>query len=89
MFEVDVDALQSLLNTLYSVDQGIDYVRGPLITLSNNFESSFISPNKGNYETNFNDLVTYFNAAQARVEELRASLNNLLAITQQAEQVAF
>jgi hypothetical protein len=88
-FEVDVNALQTLLKVLLIADEGINSLRGPLMGISNVFESSYISPNKSNFEQSLSSVNTYFTAAQVRIEELTASLNTLLAIVQQAEQVAF
>lgn len=88
-FEVDVNALQALLKVLFIADEGINSVRGPIMGISNTFKTTYISPNKGNFEQSFSDLDTYFTTAQVKIEELSASLNNLMAIVQQAGQVAF
>ncbi len=89
LFEVDVNALQTLLSALLKTDNAITELRTPLEYHFNMLEASFVSPNKGSFDQNFGILVARLNEAQLAAEEVRAGLNTLLTYVQQAEQLAF
>ncbi len=89
LFEVDVNALQTLQSALLRVDSGITELRTPLEYHFNMLDASFVSPNKGSFEQNFAILVARLKEAQMTVEEVRMGLNNLQTYVQQAEQVTF
>ncbi|HLV99087.1 MAG TPA: hypothetical protein VKT82_10470 [Ktedonobacterales bacterium] len=89
LFEVDVDALQLLANYLGGVDDILNGYVSSLTSANNQFDSSFMSPDKGQYEQVFQEITTYMNRAKAKSDEIRMTLNQLLALVQQAEQLSF
>ena len=89
LFEVDVDALQVLANNLLGADESLSTFVTMLTSANNQFEGSFVSPDKGQFEVNFQETIKSLNQAKAKSDEIRATLNNLLAFIQQAGQLSF
>ena len=89
LFEVDVNALNNLISCLATFDSEIDSIQSALKNAYHNFDSSFISPDKGNFESNFNELYHYLACADSKGDEIRAGLHNLLVYVQDAENVHF
>ena len=89
LFEVDLGALNNLISGLETFDSEIDSIQNALTSAYHNFDSSFISPDKGNFETNFHELFQYLQSADNKGDEIRAGLHNLLVYVQDAENVKF
>ena len=89
LFEVDLGALQNLVNLLQNADNEINTLCSSLVNAYHNFDASFVSPDKGNFETNFNELINYLTQSIHKGEEIRAGLHNLEVYVQDAENVHF
>lgn len=89
LFEADLGALQNLISYLATFDSEIDSIQNALTNAYHNFDSSFVSPDKGNFESNFNELFHYLQCADNKGDEIRAGLHNLLVYVQDAENVHF
>jgi hypothetical protein len=89
LFEVDINALNNLISCLATFDSEIDSIQSALKNAYHNFDSSFVSPDKGNFESNFNELFHYLACADSKGDEIRAGLHNLLVYVQDAENVHF
>ena len=89
IFEVDINALNSLISYLGTFDSEIDNIQSCLKTAYHNFDSTFVSPDKGSFESNFNELYHYLACADSKGDEIRAGLHNLLVYVQDAENVHF
>jgi hypothetical protein len=89
LFEVDLGALNNLISCLATFDSEIDSIQNALTSAYHNFDSSFISPDKGNFESNFQQLFQYIQSADNKGDEIRAGLHNLLVYVQDAENVKF
>ena len=89
LFEADLGALQNLISCLAQFDNEIDSIQNALTNAYHNFDSSFVSPDKGNFESNFGELFHYLACADSKGDEIRAGLHNLLVYIQDAENVHF
>ena len=89
LFEVDLGALNNLISCLATFDSEIDSIQNALGNAYHNFDSSFISPDKGNLESNFHELFQYLQNADNKGDEIRAGLHNLLVYVQDAENTKF
>lgn len=89
LFEVDLGALNSLISCLATFDSEIDSIQNALTSAYHQFDSSFVSPDKGNFESNFGQLFSYLQSADNKGDEIRAGLHNLLVYVQDAEGTSF
>ena len=89
LFEVDISALNNLLSCLNNLDNELDTILSSIGGAFNNFDSSFISTDKGSFESTYNDLITHLKQSEAKVDELVLGLNHLLTFIQDAENVKF
>jgi hypothetical protein len=81
--------LQNLISCLATFDSEIDSIQNALTSAYHNFDSSFISPDKGNFESNFQQLFQYLQQADNKGDEIRGGLHTLLVYIQDAENVHF
>ena len=89
LFEVDLNALNNLISYMATLDSEIDSIQNALTNAYHNFDNSFISPDKANFEANFSELFHYLQCADNKGDEIRAGLHNLLVYVQDAENVKF
>ena len=89
LFEADLGALQNLISYMATLDSEIDSIQSALTNVYHQFDSSFISPDKGNLEANFNELFHYLQCADNKGDEIRGGLHTLLVYIQDAENVHF
>ncbi len=89
LFEVDVNALNNLISYLATFDSEIDNIQSALHSAYNQFDSSFVSPDKGSFDANFHELFHYLACADSKGDEIRAGLHNLLVYVQDAENTSF
>jgi multidrug resistance efflux pump len=89
LFEVDLDALQLLETYLGGIEEEVSSYVSSLTSANNQFDSSFMSLDKGQYEQVFQEIITNMNHASARADEIRVTLFHLQALVQQAAQLSF
>lgn len=90
LFEADLNALQHLISVLDTVENELDSLYISLDSAFNNFASSFVSPDKGNLESNYNELRTnYLLNALNKTAEIESGLQTLQTYIQDAESVHF
>ncbi len=89
LFEVDVDAAHMLMSDLNQTDQVLGTLLSALTSANSAFDPTFVSPDKGKFEQNFQVILNNLHQAQIKSEEIRTGLNNLLSYIQQGEQIAF
>ena len=89
LLEVDIPALEALISLLASHADEVAHTATTLTNGFQNFDDSFLSPDKGNLESNFNMILRALGESGQKALEVRQGLLNLLNLAQQAEQITF
>ncbi len=88
-FEIDVNAAQLLMGDLNQTDQVMGDLLTALKSANSAFDPSFVSPDKGQFENQFQVIINNLHQAQIKDGEIRTALNQLLSYVEQGEQIAF
>ena len=89
LFEADLTALQNLISVLDTVENELDSLYISLGTAFSTFASSYVSPDKGNLDANYNELNHYLLNALNKTAEIESGLLTLQTYIQDAESVHF
>jgi len=76
-FEVDQDALQSLITLVNAYEQDFETLESQLTSAYTNFDSGFMSPMKSQLEQTWNDLNSIAQQFTSKIQEVKTGLQNL------------
>ena len=89
LFEVDQDALQSLITLVNTYAQDFQTLENQLTPAYTNFDSGFMSPQKPQLEQTWSDVQSLAKQVTSKIQEVQTGLQNLQQQVQVVEQVTF
>jgi len=78
IIEADLGALQTLITTSANIDTDIDNLQNSLLNAFNAFDATFIAPQKGQLESDIQQVWNYLQQADILNDNIRGQLQTLL-----------
>jgi len=89
LFEVDQDALQSLITLVNTYGQDFQTLENQLTPAYTNFDSGFMSPMKPQLEQTWSEVQSLVKQFASKLQEVQTGLQNLQQQAQAVAQVTF